>query len=43
MIICLLQGYGVQSGLVFLLSAYLDDLDYLCKGPVQGFKVNGYY
>ncbi|KAJ0174664.1 hypothetical protein K1T71_009772 [Dendrolimus kikuchii] len=33
------SGYGAQSGLIFLLSAFEYDLDYLCKGPVQGFKV----
>lgn len=34
-----LQGYGVKSGLAFALKASEIDLDYLCRGPVQGFKV----
>ncbi|XP_026321153.1 pickpocket protein 28 isoform X2 [Hyposmocoma kahamanoa] len=32
-------GYGVKAGLTFLLKAREIDLDYLCKGPVQGFKI----
>ncbi|XP_026725648.1 pickpocket protein 28-like isoform X2 [Trichoplusia ni] len=32
-------GYGVKSGLTFLLKAKRIDLDYLCRGPVQGFKI----
>lgn len=32
-------GYGVKSGLTFLLKAKKIDLDYLCRGPVQGFKI----
>ncbi|CAB3234043.1 unnamed protein product [Arctia plantaginis] len=33
------SGYGVKSGLTFLLKAKEVDLDYLCRGPVQGFKI----
>ncbi|VVC92109.1 pickpocket protein 28 isoform X2 [Leptidea sinapis] len=33
------SGYGAKSGLTFLLKARQIDLDYLCKGPVQGFKI----
>ncbi|KAG7312367.1 hypothetical protein JYU34_001855 [Plutella xylostella] len=33
------SGYGVKTGLTFLLKAKETDLDYLCKGPVQGFKI----
>ncbi|XP_026472958.1 pickpocket protein 28 isoform X2 [Ctenocephalides felis] len=32
-------GAGAKAGLTILLRAYEHDLDYLCKGPVQGFKV----
>ncbi|XP_026496020.2 pickpocket protein 28 [Vanessa tameamea] len=32
-------GYGAKAGLVFLLRAKQVDLDYLCRGPVQGFKI----
>ncbi|KAJ2945603.1 hypothetical protein O0L34_g427 [Tuta absoluta] len=32
-------GYGVRAGIVFLMKANEVDLDYLCKGPVQGFKI----
>ncbi|CAG9564749.1 unnamed protein product [Danaus chrysippus] len=32
-------GFGAKSGLTFLLKAKQMDLDYLCKGPVQGFKI----
>ncbi|CAF4930718.1 unnamed protein product [Pieris macdunnoughi] len=33
------SGYGAKAGLTFLLKAHAIDLDYLCKGPVQGFKI----
>ncbi|XP_041982502.1 uncharacterized protein LOC121735666 [Aricia agestis] len=33
------SGYGVKAGLTFLLRAKQEELDYLCKGPVQGFKI----
>ncbi|XP_038222386.1 pickpocket protein 28-like [Zerene cesonia] len=33
------SGYGAKAGLTFLLTAKQIDLDYLCKGPVQGFKI----
>ncbi|XP_037875388.1 pickpocket protein 28 isoform X1 [Bombyx mori] len=33
------SGYGAKSGLTMLLKAANLDLDYLCKGPVQGFKI----
>ncbi|XP_034256548.1 pickpocket protein 28-like isoform X2 [Thrips palmi] len=32
-------GNGAKSGLFILLRAYTQDCDYLCRGPVQGFKV----
>ncbi|KAE8744812.1 hypothetical protein FOCC_FOCC008536 [Frankliniella occidentalis] len=32
-------GQGAKSGLSILLRAYKQDCDYLCRGPVQGFKV----
>ncbi|KAK3911814.1 Pickpocket protein 28 [Frankliniella fusca] len=32
-------GQGAKSGLFILLRAYTQDCDYLCRGPVQGFKV----
>lgn len=32
-------GNGAKSGLFILLRAYQPDCDYLCRGPVQGFKV----
>ncbi|XP_049875788.1 pickpocket protein 28 isoform X2 [Pectinophora gossypiella] len=32
-------GHGIKAGVTFLLKAYEIDLDYLCKGPVQGFKI----
>lgn len=32
-------GAGVRGGLIVLLRLYEHDLDYLCRGPVQGFKV----
>lgn len=30
---------GSSAGLFLELKAYGPDLDYICKGPVQGFKV----
>lgn len=33
------QGSGAMSGLTVVLKAKKDDLDYVCRGPVQGFKV----
>ncbi|XP_013199333.2 pickpocket protein 28-like [Amyelois transitella] len=33
------SGSGAKSGLVFLMKTRMSDLDYLCRGPVQGFKV----
>ncbi|XP_013148198.1 PREDICTED: sodium channel protein Nach [Papilio polytes] len=33
------SGYGAKAGLTFLLQTKEIDLDYLCKGPVQGFKI----
>lgn len=30
---------GTRAGLVILMRAYQQDLDYICRGPVQGFKV----
>lgn len=30
---------GQGAGLEILLRAYEKDLDYICRGPVQGFKV----
>nr|XP_053610910.1 pickpocket protein 28-like [Plodia interpunctella] len=33
------SGYGAKSGLVFLMRTRESDLDYLCRGPVQGFKI----
>ncbi|KAJ8712308.1 hypothetical protein PYW07_005150 [Mythimna separata] len=32
-------GFGIKAGLTFLLKAKNIDLDYLCRGPVQGFKI----
>lgn len=32
-------GSGKRSGLTVLMRAYNKDLDYLCRGAVQGFKV----
>lgn len=32
-------GAGLRGGLTVLLRLYDYDLDYLCRGPVQGFKV----
>ncbi|ERL89696.1 hypothetical protein D910_07059, partial [Dendroctonus ponderosae] len=31
---------GFTSGFLLLLRAYEQDLDYICKGPVQGFKIH---
>ncbi|KAI8439387.1 hypothetical protein MSG28_013193 [Choristoneura fumiferana] len=33
------SGYGAKAGLSFVLMATEVDLDYLCRGPVQGYKV----
>lgn len=33
---------GSRAGLFVLLSLYDQELDYLCRGPVQGFKVRLY-
>ncbi|CAH2043596.1 unnamed protein product, partial [Iphiclides podalirius] len=33
------SGYGAKAGLTFLLQTNEIDLDYLCRGPVQGFKI----
>lgn len=30
---------GTRAGLVILMRAFKQDLDYICRGPVQGFKV----
>lgn len=30
---------GSSAGLFLLLRAFEPDLDYICRGPVQGFKV----
>ncbi|KAF7280748.1 pickpocket protein 28-like [Rhynchophorus ferrugineus] len=30
---------GFSSGFLLLLRAYQQDLDYICRGPVQGFKI----
>ena len=30
---------GFSSGFLLLLRAYQQDLDFICRGPVQGFKV----
>ncbi|KAJ9599443.1 hypothetical protein L9F63_010058, partial [Diploptera punctata] len=32
-------GSGAKAGITLVMSAKSDDLDYLCMGPVQGFKV----
>lgn len=32
-------GAGARAGLFILLRLYEQNLDYICKGPVQGFKV----
>ncbi|XP_066139923.1 pickpocket protein 28-like [Euwallacea fornicatus] len=31
---------GFSSGFLLLLRAYQQDLDYVCKGPVQGFRIH---
>ncbi|XP_073961897.1 pickpocket protein 28-like isoform X2 [Choristoneura fumiferana] len=33
------SGYGAKAGLSFVLMATEVDLDYLCRGPVQGYKI----
>ncbi|XP_052756940.1 pickpocket protein 28-like [Galleria mellonella] len=33
------SGYGAKAGLTFLMKSKAIDLDYLCRGPVQGFKI----
>ncbi|XP_060804919.1 pickpocket protein 28 [Amyelois transitella] len=33
------SGYGANMGLVFLVNQNKGDIDYLCRGPVQGSKV----
>ncbi|XP_059052635.1 pickpocket protein 28-like [Achroia grisella] len=33
------SGYGAKAGLTFLMRSKEIDLDYICKGPVQGFKI----
>ncbi|XP_047992149.1 pickpocket protein 28-like isoform X1 [Leguminivora glycinivorella] len=33
------SGYGAKAGLTFIIKASEVDLDYLCRGPVQGFKI----
>ncbi|XP_063829494.1 pickpocket protein 28-like [Ostrinia nubilalis] len=32
-------GFGAKSGISFVMESKKFDLDYLCKGPVQGFKI----
>lgn len=32
-------GAGARAGLFALLRLYEHNLDYICKGPVQGFKI----
>jgi len=32
-------GAGVRAGLFIVLRMYEQDLDYICRGPVQGFKI----
>lgn len=32
-------GAGARAGLFILLRIYDNNLDYICKGPVQGFKI----
>ncbi|GLV34809.1 pickpocket 26 [Carabus blaptoides fortunei] len=32
-------GAGIKAGLTILMRAYEYDLDYICRGPVQGFKI----
>lgn len=33
-------GSGTYSGLFVLLRLYKDNLEYICRGPVQGFKLH---
>lgn len=33
-------GAGIKAGVTILMRAYDYDLDYICRGPVQGFKVS---
>ncbi|KAM3965775.1 pickpocket protein 28 [Aphomia sociella] len=33
------SGYGAKAGLTFLMKSKQIDLDFLCRGPVQGFKI----
>ncbi|XP_052756948.1 pickpocket protein 28-like isoform X2 [Galleria mellonella] len=33
------SGYGAKAGLTFLMKTKQIDLDFLCRGPVQGFKI----
>lgn len=33
------QASGSKAALSMLMTLYQQDLDYVCKGPVQGFKV----
>lgn len=33
---------GSTAGLFLVLIAYKQDMDYICRGPVQGFKVDPY-
>lgn len=30
---------GIQAGVFLVLQTYQKDLDYLCRGPIQGFKI----
>ncbi|XP_077285510.1 pickpocket protein 28-like [Arctopsyche grandis] len=34
------MGAGTTTGITVVFKAYSKDLDYLCRGPVQGFKVS---
>lgn len=36
-------GAGAKSGLFVILRTFTWDLDYYCRGPVQGFKVTVCY
>ncbi|KAL4709034.1 hypothetical protein ACJJTC_005895 [Scirpophaga incertulas] len=33
------SGHGAKAGVTFLMKSKEIDLDYLCRGPVQGFKI----
>ncbi|KAL0821734.1 hypothetical protein ABMA28_005159 [Loxostege sticticalis] len=33
------SGYGAKSGMAFIMKTHKIALDYLCRGPVQGFKI----